>query len=92
MSSSTNEIPLESNLIVESGEMVGRVTSIAFSPTLEKTIGLADVFMAYSEVGTVIHIKLTNGRLLQAKVVKTPFYDPEGAKQVQALDENGGEA
>jgi len=92
MSSNTSDAPLESNLVIESGEMVGRVTSIAFSPTLEKTIGLADVFMEFSETGTVIHIKLTSGRLVKAKVVKTPFYDPQGARQVQTLDEIGGAA
>lgn len=90
MSADSNDIPLESNLIIESGEMVGRVTSIAFSPTLNKSIGLADVFMAYSGVDSIIHIKLTSGRLVEAKVVKTPFYDPEGARQV--LDDKGGEA
>lgn len=77
-----DESPLESNLIIESGEMVGKITSIAYSPTLQKTIGLADVFMKYTEVDGVIHIKLTSGRFVTAKVIKTPFYDPEGLKQV----------
>lgn len=92
MSSDSKNFPLESNLIIEADEMVGRVTSIAFSPTLKKTIGLADVFMAFSEVGTFIHIKLTSGRLVKAKVVKTPFYDPKGVRQIQALDEKRDEA
>jgi len=82
-----DEMPLESNLIIESGEMVGRVTSISYSPTLEKSIGLADISLEYSDVGSDIHIKLTSGRLIEAKVVATPFYDPKSLKQVPQENE-----
>ncbi len=86
---SSDEAILESHLIIESGEMVGRVTSVAYSPTLEKTIGLADVSLDYAENGAVIHIKLGSGRLVEAKVVPTPFYDPKSLRQVPEQAEEG---
>lgn len=77
----SSEALLESNLIIENNEMLGRVTSVSYSPTLHKTIGLADVAIDYSAVDTVLSLKLTSGRLIQAKVVSIPFYDPKGLKQ-----------
>lgn len=77
-----DELPLESNLIIESGEMVGRITSIAYSPSLKKTIGLADLSLPHTELDKTIHIKLTSGRLIKAKIISVPFYDPKGLKQV----------
>lgn len=77
----SDEPVLESNLIIESGDIAGRVTSVAFSPSLNKTIGLADVSMEYSQLDEVIHIKLTSGALINAKVVPLPFYDPDGERQ-----------
>ncbi|WP_040725511.1 glycine cleavage T C-terminal barrel domain-containing protein [Thiomicrorhabdus sp. Kp2] len=75
------EKPLESNLFIEQGEMAGRITSVSYSPTLHKTIGLADVSLEFSEIDTVLNIKLTSGNFIKAKVVALPFYDPKGTKQ-----------
>lgn len=91
LSQSSDEIPLESNLIIQSGEMVGRVTSISYSPTLQSTIGLADVSLINSEVGGMIQIKLSSGTLVDAKVVATPFYDPKSLRQTP-IEEKGVEA
>ncbi|WP_028486040.1 FAD-dependent oxidoreductase [Thiomicrorhabdus chilensis] len=77
----SDESPLESNLIIESGDIAGRVTSVAWSPNLDKTIGLADVTMEHVELDKLIHIKLTSGALIEAKVVPLPFYDPDGKRQ-----------
>lgn len=79
--SASGESPLESNLIIESGDIAGRVTSVAWSPNLDKTIGLADVTMEHVELDKLIHIKLTSGALIEARVVPLPFYDPDGKRQ-----------
>jgi aminomethyltransferase len=49
------------------------VTSGSPAPTLEKNIGLGYVPSALSEVGTKIGIEI-RGKLIEAVVVKTPFY------------------
>lgn len=81
LSDNPNDQPLESNLVIEDDEMVGRVTSIGRSATLKKVIGLAMISTDYSMANNVLSIKLTDGRFVKAKVVKTPFYDPEGLMQ-----------
>jgi aminomethyltransferase len=55
------------------GNAVGLVTSGSPAPTLEKNIGLGYVPSALSEVGTKIGIEI-RGKLIEAVVVKTPFY------------------
>ncbi len=74
-------MPLECNLVIKDQEITGRVTSVSFSPTLNKIIGLAFVSPDKSEPGSSIHIKLSNGNLIEAKVCSTPFYDPENKRQ-----------
>jgi sarcosine oxidase subunit alpha len=81
LSDNPNDQPLESNLVIEADEMIGRVTSIGRSATLKKVIGLAMISTDYSMANNVLSIKLTDGRFVKAKVVKTPFYDPEGLMQ-----------
>ncbi len=72
--------PLESNLIIEAGEVVGHVTSAGYSPTLEKTVGLA-----FARPGVVpgdqMLIKLENGELVPVTVAQAPFYDPDNERQ-----------
>ncbi|MDX1347411.1 MAG: glycine cleavage T C-terminal barrel domain-containing protein [Thiomicrorhabdus chilensis] len=87
--SASGESPLESNLIIEAGDIAGRVTSVAWSPNLDKTIGLADVTMEYAEPDKRIHIKLTSGALIEAKVVPLPFYDSDGKRQRPEEDSEG---
>ncbi|MBN2606787.1 MAG: (2Fe-2S)-binding protein [Thiotrichales bacterium] len=90
LSDAEKDQPLESNLLIEGKEMIGRVTSIGNSVTLKKVIGLAMVSTEYSAEGRELNIKLSDGRLVKAKVVKTPFYDPEG--WLQKSNEGTGEA
>ena len=70
-------LPHECNLVMHEGAIDGRVTSIAYSPTLDRVIGLAYV----SQSRKTLAIKLDNGKLLQASIVPLPFYDPEGERQ-----------
>jgi len=73
--------PQECHLVIENGEIAGRVTSIAWSPSLDCHIGLAFVRPSQAEAGTTIAIRLTDGSSVQATVARTPFYDPENLKQ-----------
>ena len=72
-----NNLPKECNLVMHEGKIDGRVTSIAYSPTLQKIIGLAYI----SKSRKTLAIKLDSGRLLQAEIASLPFYDPEGLRQ-----------
>ena len=73
--------PKECNLVIKNGEMKGRITSIGFSPTLGRLIGLAYTDPEDSDVGSILRIKLDDGSFVKANVVKTPFYDPENSRQ-----------
>ena len=55
------------------GKIAGSVTSGSFAPYLQKSIGLAYLPAAHSQVGQGFEIDV-RGRHLKAKVVKTPFY------------------
>jgi sarcosine oxidase, subunit alpha len=66
---------LESQLLIHDGKIAGRVTSVARSSTLGKTIGLAMAAPALSVPGTGISIRARDGALLSARVVRTPFVE-----------------
>jgi aminomethyltransferase len=59
--------------LFKDGNEIGFVTSGTYSPTLEKTIGLALVKREYKDVGTELQIEI-RGKMLTAEVVSTPFY------------------
>jgi sarcosine oxidase subunit alpha len=65
--------------VVEQGAPVGRVTSARYSPTLERSLGLAWVPAARSAVGSRFFMRW-NGVDVPAKVVPVPFYDPRGER------------
>ncbi len=58
--------------IVVDGDVVGRVTSGAPSPTLGKSIGLGYVPRSMSEVGTRIDVRVRKNDV-EARIVETPF-------------------
>ncbi len=74
-------VPKECHLVVRDGEITGRVTSAAYSPALERVIGLAYVAPDQAEVGSGFEIKVAAGRLVPAEVVALPFYDPNNLRQ-----------
>lgn len=74
-------LPEECNLVVNNNEITGRVTSVAYSPTLKSIIGLAFVSPDQSEIGKQFNIKLSNSAIVKATVCPTPFYDPENKRQ-----------
>ena len=77
----TAPIPLESHLVLDGEQMVGRVTSCNYSPTLGKPIGLAYAPPATSTPGQRLIIKSTGGVRVIAEIVATPFYDPQTLRQ-----------
>ncbi len=74
-------MPRECHLVIEQGEIAGRVTSIVRSETLGKALGLAMVVPALAARGGDITIRGDGGELLAARIVPTPFYDPKGLRQ-----------
>ena len=73
--------PKECHLVVRDGDITGRVTSVARSPTLGKIIGLAYVAPDQTEFGTEIAIRVDGGKIVQAVVCHHPFYDPDNKRQ-----------
>lgn len=71
---------LECHLAIEKGGIAGRVTSVAWSPTLSKHVGLA---MLHPDLacGTHFDIRTSDGSMVRATIVPTPFYDAEGRRQ-----------
>ena len=62
--------------MVQAGRPVGRVTSMRYSPTLERPLGLAWVPATASQSGQRFAIRW-NDADVAAEVVSLPFYDPE---------------
>ena len=75
------EQPKECHLVIREGEITGRITSVAYSPNLDRIIGLAYVAPDQGEPGTRIEIRVDGGRTVSATVAKLPFFDPDGARQ-----------
>ena len=72
--------PRECHLVIDAGNIAGRVTSVGLSPTLGHVIGLAlvDPLIAARES---FSIRIDGGVEITAHVAKFPFYDPHGARQ-----------
>ena len=74
-------LPKECHLVIEGGDIAGRVTSITYSRTLGKAIGLAMLSSQLARVGCEIQIRGDGGAMLKAVVTPTPFYDPKNQRQ-----------
>ena len=73
----------ESHLIINAGDIAGRITSIARSSRLGCTIGLAMIRPDLARTGSAVSIRSDAGTLVVATLASTPFYDPEGRRQKQ---------
>merc|ERR1711964_737907 len=63
-------------ILSESGDVIGNITSGTFSPNIKKAIAMGYVKPEFSKPGTSIQVKVRK-RLSNAKVVKMPFV-PKG--------------
>ena len=76
-------VPAEGASILSHGVAVGRVTSSKWSPTLERTIGLAWVAAADAVEDRELQVRLGTGTMgitVPARVRTRPFYDPDGER------------
>jgi sarcosine oxidase subunit alpha len=74
-------VPEEASLIVEGSHIAGRVTSSRMSPTLRRSICLAQVEARLAEPGTEVTVRLPSGRLIAATVMPQHAHvDPEGGR------------
>ncbi len=76
-------MPDEACQIVGSGtnEILGRITSSRFSPTLGRSICLAQIARSQSVPGTELTIVLTDGERITGTVkAGHAFYDPDGER------------
>jgi sarcosine oxidase, subunit alpha len=71
----------ECHLAIDGGQIAGRITSIAWSEALQKTIGLALLTPALAAVGTGLQFRDDTGALHNARLVAPPFYDPRNQRQ-----------
>lgn len=61
------------DVVLESGQVIGQVTTGTQAPTLKKNIGFAIINKDYSEIDTEVFVQVRK-RTLKAKVIPTPFY------------------
>src|SRR5713226_6220542 len=59
-------VPDEASLIMEGGRIAGRVTSSRMSPTLGRSVCLAQVDASLAVPGTEVTVRLPSGRLISA--------------------------
>jgi len=76
--------PQECHLVIDRNDLAGRVTSIAFSPTLQRYIGLAYVTPEIATTGQ-FSIRLSDFTSISATICPTPFYDPDNTRQKAAI-------
>jgi sarcosine oxidase subunit alpha len=76
-------VPPEASQIVRpnTNEILGRITSSRFSPTLNKSIAMAQVPSSLASAGSELTIVLTDGERTTATVIEHhAHFDPEGAR------------
>jgi len=73
--------PLEGHLVLNGPDISGNVTSCEYSATLDRIIGLAYAGIDQSAPGQRIPIRVEGGSVVQADVVKLPFFDPDNQRQ-----------
>jgi sarcosine oxidase subunit alpha len=74
-------MPKECHLVIQHGAIAGRITSVAYSRTLNKAVGLAMLTPELARSGGEVDIRGDGGEILKARITATPFYDPKNARQ-----------
>ena len=78
-------MPKECHLVIDGDNMAGRVTSIALSESVPRVVGLAYVTPRLANLRGKFKIRIDGGALVEATIVKPPFYDPNGLCQKTEL-------
>ena len=74
-------VPPEASQIVEGQQIVGRITSSRMSPTLGRSVCLAQVEPRLSAAGTQVTVRLPGRQLVTARVCEhLAHVDPEGSR------------
>jgi sarcosine oxidase subunit alpha len=74
-------VPEEASLVMDGGKVAGRITSSRMSPTLGRSICLAQVDPGLAEPGRVITVRLPSGRSIEARVMPEQAHvDPDGGR------------
>jgi sarcosine oxidase, subunit alpha len=74
-------VPEEASLIMDGTKVAGRITSSRMSPTLGRSICLAQVDGHLAEPGTVVTVKLPSGSRVEARVMPQHAHvDPDGGR------------
>ena len=76
-------VPDEASQILRPGtrEIVGRITSSRFSPTLDRSICLGQVTPEFADPGTILQMRLVDGTDAPARVMEHhAHFDPEGVR------------
>ena len=60
----------------DSGDDIGYVTSVFWSPNMESNIALAVMPRSYWSRGTQVKVQLPKDGIVDAEVVRVPFFDP----------------
>jgi len=74
-------VPEEASLIMDGNKVAGRITSSRMSPTLNRSICLAQVEAHLAEPGTVVTVRLPSGGSVGARVMPQHAHvDPDGGR------------
>jgi sarcosine oxidase, subunit alpha len=74
-------VPEEASLVMDGDKIAGRITSSRMSPTLGRSICLAQVDAHLAEPGTVVTVRLPSGRNIEAQVQPQHAHvDPDGGR------------
>jgi sarcosine oxidase subunit alpha len=75
-------VPEEASQILHrDGTIAGRVTSSRHSPTLGRSICLAQIDRGLAALGTSVRVRLRDGRDITAEITDRTHVDPEGERQ-----------
>jgi sarcosine oxidase subunit alpha len=72
--------PKECHLVLDGGQIAGRVTSVGWSPTLARCIGLGLVTPQVA-LRKHLRVRIDRGEEIDVEVAQAPFYDPSGERQ-----------
>jgi sarcosine oxidase subunit alpha len=80
MSEHAQRRPKECHLVIDGGQIAGRVTSVGWSPTLARCIGLGLV-APHVAIRKHLRLRIDRGEEIDVEVAQPPFYDPNGERQ-----------